>query len=163
MILIALFTILFGSSSIQLTRLAHARPPARDDRVSRDCERSVHSRLAVSKFSQPILHTCLWADACWAIAHTRRVILVAEKALLTLSHILCVSPYPPPFAPLPHSSDSLPRVVSGFAEDATAGEVWESLRPVSLREIRPLQRQGASCPLSLRSSRVERSFSMAKA
>lgn len=73
------------------------------------------------------------------------LVLSAEKALSTLSSILYLSPHPPPFFPLPPSKDSLPRVVSGFGESATAGDVWESLRPVSLREIRLLQRSQSCC------------------
>jgi hypothetical protein len=82
-----------------------------------------------------LVHLC---SRCSLVSST------AEKALTTqpVPHAI-LSSFPPPHstAPLPSSTDSLPRVVSGFPDDiSTPGQVWEILRPVSLREIRFVER-----------------------
>ncbi|CED83217.1 Polyadenylate-binding protein (RRM superfamily) [Phaffia rhodozyma] len=59
----------------------------------------------------------------------------AEKALTTLSNLFQLSPYPPPFVPLPAPVDSVPRVISGFPEGTSPGLIWEALRPAALRSL----------------------------
>lgn len=66
----------------------------------------------------------------------------AEKALSILTPFIQLSPSPAPFQPLPPSRDSLPRVVSGFPNGTTPGDVWEYLRPAAIRELRPLGSPG---------------------